>query len=87
MTDDELNERIRAICEERGIFFKPWEMYRRCRRRRLPASPRDRGRKKSWPEAQQLRRQLVAEIEAEIEAAAATAPLDAFLAKRREGGD
>jgi hypothetical protein len=63
MSPDELNRRIEALCEEKGLTFKVWEI--------LPwwvtedevnPYPKTTGGYESFPKAQKLRRQLVAEI-------------------------
>ena len=59
-----LNDRIRDLCEQRGLTFKPWEI--------APwdvdggASPWPPGTagSASWPRAQALRRKLIAELKA-----------------------
>jgi hypothetical protein len=64
MTEDDLNEKIRKICEQRGMKFAPWEIH--------PADADDGPNPwgddatneggLSWPAAQRLRRKLIAEI-------------------------
>jgi hypothetical protein len=62
MTTEELNNKIRALCEAKGMTFKPWE---------CPPWQAREGRVKndgtawaeSYPKAQALRRKLIAEIE------------------------
>jgi hypothetical protein len=57
-----LNERIRDLCEKRGLTFKPWEV--------TPWDVDDgpspwsssSGGGTSWPKAQALRRKLIAEL-------------------------
>jgi len=60
---ENLNQRIRALCEAKGYKFRPWEVH--------PAevdagpSPWPGGTMgaQSWPKAQKLRRKLVAEFD------------------------
>jgi hypothetical protein len=62
MTKPTLNERIRGLCKNRGMIFKPWQA--------TPwdcddgPSPWPAGTvgAASWPQAQALRRKLIAEI-------------------------
>jgi hypothetical protein len=60
-----LNERIEALCEARGLHFGPHEI---CPWEAddgpCPYSPGSAGAL-SWPLAQNLRRELIAEIEAQ----------------------
>jgi hypothetical protein len=64
MTDDEeLNDRIRALCESKGLKFAPWEIEPwDCDDGPSPW-PHTTGAG-HWAQAQQLRRQLIAELEA-----------------------
>lgn len=62
MIRENLDRRIEALCKERGLAFKPWELPpwmvgdgacpKNC-------SPSDRH---YWPQAQALRRKLIAEL-------------------------
>jgi hypothetical protein len=57
-----LNEKIRALCESKGLRFKPWEIHpgdadvERC------PYPRGSAGATSWPKARILRKSLVAEL-------------------------
>jgi hypothetical protein len=65
MRKRELDAKIRELCEAKGLKFKPWEIH--------PADVGDgpspysasSAGGASWPKAQKLRRQLIAEIEAD----------------------
>ena len=68
MTEDEVDERIRQLCEAKGWKFKPWECppwlageYPK------PYRPGTAGYA-SWPKAQRLRQRLLEEIEQELAA-------------------
>ena len=63
MTDDELNAKIKAICEARDMTFKPWEVAPWDATDGPSPWPASTAGADSWPKAQELRRQLIAEIE------------------------
>jgi hypothetical protein len=65
MTEDELNDRIRALCEERGLKFKPWEFPPWEVSEQPNPYPPGMGSHTLWPQALALRRKLIAEIEDE----------------------
>jgi hypothetical protein len=66
MSDESLDERIKSLCEERGLEFMPWE----CEPWNAPDSvpdgfhPQDSVWARSLPQAVRLRRRLIAELEA-----------------------
>jgi hypothetical protein len=60
-----LNDRIRALCEARGMTFKPWEIPPWDVPDTGPSPwPPTTGGSISWPKAQKLRRKLIAELKA-----------------------
>jgi hypothetical protein len=63
MTEDELNTQIREICRKRGMAFKPWETHPADADEGPCPWPAGAVGAESWPKAQTLRRQLIAEIE------------------------
>jgi hypothetical protein len=63
MTTDELDAKIKELCDQRGLKFKPWESTPwDVREGPYIGSPGDVAAE-SWPQAQALRRKLIAEIE------------------------
>lgn len=88
MDEDAMNAAIEWLCKARGLTFAPWE---------FPPPwhsevegpcpfPHYTAGAESWPKAQQLRRQFVAEIEAAAASPGTHPALDEFLARRRGGG-
>jgi hypothetical protein len=63
MSEDELNDRIRQLCKERGYTFKPWETEPADATEGPSPWPAGAVGTESWAKAQALRRQLIAEIE------------------------
>jgi hypothetical protein len=63
----ELNERIGPVCEARGWAFKPWEAvpWAVSCERPPPGGYLGTMRDETWPQAQKLRRKLIAELEAD----------------------
>ena len=57
-----LNERIRDLCEKRGLTFKPWEVTPWDVDRSVAVVLRAAVAGRSWPKAQALRRRLIAEL-------------------------
>jgi hypothetical protein len=64
-TDEQLDAKIEELCKKaRGMTFKPWETTPwDVREGPYIGSPGDVG-EETWPQAQALRRKLIAEIEA-----------------------
>jgi hypothetical protein len=62
MTDDDLNDRIRKLCERRGLKFRCWETspWQCDDNSPSPWGPGTVGAL-TWPQAQRLRRKLIAE--------------------------
>ena len=58
----DLNEKIRALCELRGMRFKPWEIHPADADCEESPYPRGTGGWRSWPKARLLRRSLIAEM-------------------------
>ncbi len=66
---DDLNARIRALCEERGLTFRPWEAPPWEADDGPSPWPRRTAGAESWPKAQALRRRLIAELKKAAECA------------------
>jgi len=59
-----LNQRIRALCQERGLQFRPWEVRPwEVTSGPSPYRPGTAGAD-AWPKAQKLRTELIAELKA-----------------------
>ena len=63
MADNELDDAIRRLCEERGWRFKPWEIHPADAGESPSPWPAGTAGSKSWPKAVAMRRKLIAEIE------------------------
>ena len=63
MTDDDaLNAKIEALCAFKGLHFKPWECPPWEADEGPSPWPADTAGGGSWPKAQALRRELIAEL-------------------------
>jgi hypothetical protein len=59
-----LDEEIRELCLKRGVTFRPWEVTpSEVHRGPCPGNPGT-AAYETWPSAQRLRRQLIAELRA-----------------------
>lgn len=66
MKTKDLNARIRALCAERGMKFKPWEITPWDVDEGECPYPPGNATCASWPKAQKLRRALIQEIERQV---------------------
>jgi hypothetical protein len=57
-----LDEQIRALCEKRGLTFKPWEVEPWDVNDGSSPWPPGTAGATTWPKAQALRRKLIAEL-------------------------
>jgi hypothetical protein len=62
-----MNDRIKELCEAKGLIFKPWETPRPWQIKADSPCPFPPGTAAAvwWPKAQALRAKLVEELEAE----------------------
>ena len=65
MTDDELDAAIKRLCEAKGMVFRPWEDKPWLAWDEENPHPHGSEGWNSWPRAREIRRALVAEIEAD----------------------
>jgi hypothetical protein len=61
----ELNERIEALCRAKGLTFRPWQVTPWDVDERPSPWGLGSAGTISWPKAQRLRRELIAEIKAQ----------------------
>ena len=61
--DDDLNDQMRSLCQEKGWRFRPREVHPADADEGPPPWPPGSAGGISWPKARSLRRKLIAEIE------------------------
>jgi hypothetical protein len=57
-----IDEQIRALCERKGLIFRPWEIHPADVNDGPSPWPRGSAGSENWPKAQKLRKALIAEL-------------------------